>query len=30
MCNPIRPWKKGVKDYRELGLPLFGVEAERV
>jgi GT2 family glycosyltransferase len=24
---PLCPWKQGVKDYRELGLPLFAVEA---
>ena len=26
-CDPLRPWKHGVKDYRELGIPLFRVEA---
>jgi hypothetical protein len=24
--KPLCPWKQGVKDYRELGLPLFGIE----
>lgn len=27
VCAPLCPWKQGVKDYRELGLPLFAVEA---
>ena len=27
-CKPLCPWKSGVKDYRELGLPLFRIEAE--
>jgi predicted dehydrogenase/glycosyltransferase involved in cell wall biosynthesis len=24
-CNPLRPWKQGVPDRRELGLPIFAV-----
>jgi hypothetical protein len=28
--NPLCPWKQGVKDYRELGLPLFAIEANSV
>jgi hypothetical protein len=27
VTDPLFPWKEGVKDYRELGLPLFAVEA---
>ena len=27
VTEPLCPWKEGVKDYRELGLPLFAVEA---
>jgi Glycosyl transferase family 2 len=27
-CNPLRPWRQGVVDHRELGLPLFAVEAQ--
>ena len=26
-CDPLRPWHHGVTDYRELGIPLFHVEA---
>jgi len=26
VSEPLCPWKQGVKDYRELGLPLFAVE----
>lgn len=25
-CNPLRPWKLGVPDRRELGLPIFSIE----
>jgi hypothetical protein len=25
-CNPVRPWKFGVPDRRELGLPIFSIE----
>jgi hypothetical protein len=25
-CNPVRPWKVGVPDRRELGLPIFSIE----
>lgn len=28
--DPLCPWKQGVKDYRELGLPLFAIEAHAV
>ena len=28
VTNPLCPWKQGVKDYRELGLPLFAIEAQ--
>lgn len=24
-CNPLRPWKAGVPDRRELGLPIFSI-----
>ena len=24
-CNPLRPWKSGVPDRRELGLPIFSI-----
>jgi hypothetical protein len=27
VAEPLCPWKQGVKDYRELGLPLFAVAA---
>ena len=27
VTNPLCPWRQGVQDYRELGLPLFAVEA---
>jgi hypothetical protein len=30
MCNPVCPWKRGTTDHRELGLPLFAVEARPV
>ena len=26
LSSPLRPWLQGVKDYRELGLPLFAIE----
>jgi glycosyltransferase involved in cell wall biosynthesis len=25
-CNPLQPWKQGVPDRRELGLPIFSIE----
>jgi hypothetical protein len=28
LCDPLRPWEEGVRDHRELGLPLFAVESE--
>jgi hypothetical protein len=27
VSDTLCPWKEGVKDYRELGLPLFAIEA---
>jgi hypothetical protein len=27
VCDALRPWLHGVPDYRELGLPLFAIEA---
>jgi hypothetical protein len=30
ICNPLQPWKQGVADHRELGLPLFAIEAQAV
>jgi hypothetical protein len=27
VAEPLCPWRQGVKDYRELGLPVFAVEA---
>ena len=26
VCDPLRPWNRGVMDHRELGLPLFAVD----
>ena len=28
-CNPLRPWKFGVPDRRELGLPTFSIAFTR-
>src|SRR6185295_7413856 len=25
-CRPLKPWKRGIADRRELGLPIFGLE----
>jgi predicted dehydrogenase len=30
VCRPLRPWKHGVPDQRELGLSLFGIQVNRV
>jgi predicted dehydrogenase/glycosyltransferase involved in cell wall biosynthesis len=25
-CRPVRPWKRGLADFRELGLPVFAIQ----